>query len=344
MQALYYPDWGKLEIRDVPRPILADGEVLIRVSDCGICGSELDTFRAQSPRRMPPLIMGHEFCGWVEEVRNTHNRWADGSRVISHALVHCGNCAACLRGDTNLCLHRQVFGMQRPGAFAEYVAVPERVLIPWAEGVPSSTAVFAEPLSNGINAMRQGPTARRSRVIVIGAVPIGLMCLVAAKRLHHSTVVVADRIPERLEAARMLGADLTVNVLHQSLADEIHKYWSGDGAEFVVDAVGSAETKPLSVELAEPGGMIVWVGLHEDLIHLSSYDLTLGQKCVSGTYSGSMSDFRQAAELLSSDNFDTSWATRYPLEDGETAFRDMLLSRGSNIKAILQFGGNTSSL
>jgi threonine dehydrogenase-like Zn-dependent dehydrogenase len=343
MKALYYPWWGKLEVRDVPKPTLADGEVLVRVSACGICGSELETFQTESRRRMPPLIMGHEFCGQVEEVQGAQDNRLKGRRVIAHALVHCGECSPCLRGDTNLCVRRQVLGMHRPGSFAEYVAVPERILIPWPEGVPAAAAVFAEPLANGINAMRQGPTARRSRVIIIGAGPIGLMCLFAAKRLHHSTVVVSDLIQQRLDAARILGADMTVNVPRQNLLDETQKYWSGGGAEFVIDAVGSSETKLLSLELVEPGGMVVWVGLHEDLIHLNSYALTLGQKCVAGSYSGSLSDFRQAALLLSSDDFDICWATQYPLEQGETAFRDMLVGKGNKIKAILNINGGLPS-
>ena len=257
--------------------------------------------------------------------------------MIAHALVHCGQCSACLRGDTNLCIRRQVFGMHRPGAFAEYVAVPERVLIPWPEGLPATTAVFTEPLANGINAMRQGPMARRSRVIVIGAGPIGLMCLFAAKRVHQSSVVISDRIPERLDTARMLGADLTVNAWHQNLPSEARIFWGGEQAELVVDAVGSAQTKLLSLDLVEPGGTVVWVGLHEDLIQLNSFALTLGQKCVSGSYSGSVSDLRHAAELLAAGDFETSWATRYPLEEGEVGFRDMLEGKGNKIKAILHF-------
>ncbi len=337
MKALYYPAWGKLEIRDVPTPALGDGEVLVRVANCGICGSELETFREASKRRTPPLIMGHEFCGQIEEAPSAQAGWLKGRQVIAHALVHCGECSACLRGDTNLCFRRQVLGMNRPGAFAEYVAVPERILIPWPEGVPAAAAVFTEPLANGINAMRQGANARRSRVVVIGAGPIGLMCLFAAKRLYQSNVVISDRIPERLEAARMLGADLTVHALRQNLASETLKYWDGERAEFVIDAVGSAETKLLSLDLVEPGGMVVWVGLHEDRIELNSYALTLGQKSVSGTYSGSMDDLRRSAQLLAAGDFDTSWVTKYPLEEGEAGFRDMLRGEGNKIKAILQF-------
>ena len=337
MKALYYPAWGKLEVRDVPRPSLADGEVLVRVSDCGVCGSELETFRTHNTRRTPPLIMGHEFCGYVEKTENGRGNWAEGSRVIAHALIHCDQCVACLRGDTNLCVHRQVFGMNRSGAFAEYVAVPERVLIPWAEDTPGTTAVFTEPLANGINAMHRGPASRKSRVVVIGAGPIGLMCVFAAKQLHKSTVVVSDLIPERLNAAHLVGADLTVNAEQQNLAREVRRYWCGDQAEFVVDAVGSAETKSLSLELVEPGGMAVWLGLHEDRIALDSYTLTLDQKCVSGCYSGSLNDFKQAAQLLASGALDTSWVKKYPLDHGEIGFREMLLGKGNNIKAILRF-------
>ena len=117
--ALYYPAWGVLDVRDVPIPTLLEGEVLVRVSSCGICGLELETFRNASRRRTPPLIIGHEFCGQVEEVHCMHADGLKGRPVIAHALVHCGECSACLRGDTNLCLPRQVLGMDRQGPCAE---------------------------------------------------------------------------------------------------------------------------------------------------------------------------------------------------------------------------------
>lgn len=343
MKALFYPEWGKLDIQEIARPVPKNDEVLIRVSRCGICGSELDTFRTRSPRRQPPLIMGHEFCGWIEDAGNNQSRWREGQPVIAHALVHCGQCPACLRGDTNLCIHRQVFGMQRPGAFAEYVAVPERVLVPWNHDLPADTAVFAEPLANGINALRQGGSARRSRVVVIGAGPIGLMCLFAAKKLYQSEVIVADRILERVQAARLLGADLAVHVPAQNLAEAMNAHWNGAAAEYVIDAVGSSETKKNSIDLAEPGATIVWVGMHDDIIHFSSYGLTLHQKTLAGTYSGSMRDLQHAVQLLNTEHLDTSWATRFPLEEGETAFQAMLRPTRGSIKAILELHNGTSS-
>ena len=334
MKALYYPSWGKLEVEDVPRPAPGDDELLVRVSHCGICGSELETFRSRSPRRMPPLIMGHEFCGWVENPGNSQNRWREGTPVIAHALVHCGQCSPCTRGDTNLCIYRQVFGIQRPGAFAEYIAVPERILLAWPVNLSAVNAIFAEPLANGVNAMRQGVAGRKSRIVVIGAGPLGLMCLYAAKQLHHSSVIIADRVPERLAVARTLGADLTVNVQEQNLDSEVRAYWNGKIGEHVIDAVGASETKRLSVDLTEPGGTSVWVGLHEDLIEFNSYPLTLHQKVICGTYSGSMNDFQIAVQLLKDQPFDTSWVSHFPLDQGHAAFNTMLQGEGS-IKAIL---------
>lgn len=342
MKALYYPDWGKLEIADLPRPRLAKGEVLVRVSNCGVCGSELETFRSHSPRRAPPLVMGHEFCGYIEEAPGKKSSWSEGERVIAHAVVHCGACAACRRGDTNLCLSRQVFGMHRPGGFAEFVAVPQRVLIPWPEGLSATAAVLTEPLANGINAMRQAPTARKSRVFVIGAGPIGLMCVVAAKRLYGSSVIVSDLIPDRLLVAQLVGADKTISAASQNFAEEVREYWSGNAVEFVIDAVGSAATKRLSLDLVEPGGGVVWVGLHEDRMEISSYPLTLGQKTIAGSYSGSFDDLRQAAQLLSIAALDTSWISQYALEDAEVGFRDMLLGKADKIKAVVRMNGHVS--
>jgi threonine dehydrogenase-like Zn-dependent dehydrogenase len=337
MKALHYPTWGSLEFRDLAVPPIGEGEVLLRVFNCGICGSELETFKNSSQRRTPPLIMGHEFCGVVEQVQGENHHSLLGRRVLCHAVVHCGRCTACRRGDTNLCTRRQVFGMHRPGGFAEYVAVPERVLLLWPENLPDDSAVFTEPLANGINAMRQGGAARRSRIVIIGAGPIGLMCLFAARRLHQSSVIVSDRVSMRLDVARLLGAEQTVNPLEQDLDAESRKHWGGERAEFVIDAVGSAETKQLAIDLVEPGGTVVWVGLHEDAISLNSYPITLEQKCVAGSYSGSLNDLRLAAQILSEGTLDTTWVSRYPVEQGETGFRELLRSDAGKIKVVLQF-------
>jgi len=337
MKALYYPAWGKLEMRQLGMPSPGPDDALVRVLSCGICGSELETFKSESGRRTPPLVMGHEFCGVVESVSGDAPPVQPGQRVICHAVVHCGACSFCLRGATNLCLRRQVFGMHRPGAFAEFVAVPKRVLIPWPAGLAQDAAVFAEPLANGINAMRQGSNPDRSRVVVIGAGPIGLMCLFAATRLYQSSVIVSDLLPDRLRAAVILGAACTVNPQTQDLQTACRELWNGERAVYVIDAVGSAMTKRIAMDLVEPGGTVVWVGLHEDAVSLKSYNVTLGQRCIAGSYSGSLDDMRLAVEILSEGSLDTSWVTHCPIERAEQAFRELLRPNARMVKVVLDF-------
>ena len=334
MTALLYPDWDTLEVTDLPRPEAGPGEVLVRVAACGICGSEFETFAARSARRTPPLVMGHEFCGTVEALGSDVQDVAVGDRVVSNALVPCGACVRCRRGDANLCAERQIFGMHRPGAFAEFVAVPARVLLRWPDGVPAEAACLAEPLANGVH-VAEIVRRRAPRVaVVIGAGPIGLMVQQALQVLLGTSVVVTDLVPERLEAARRLGAVQTA--LPGDVATAVEALTDGEGADVVIDAVGSAATKRQSLDLCRPGGAAVWIGLHGDTMSLDSYGVTLPEKTIYGTYAAHLSDLQQALDLMASGKVDvTSWVHTFPLSDGDGAFRRMLAAEGGDVKAVL---------
>src|ERR1700754_1483087 len=192
MKTLLYPEYQHLEIVDQPRPRPGDGEVLLRVAACGICGSELEAFKHQSPRRVPPLIMGHEFCGVVEEIGPNAGSFARGTRVVSHSLVNCDECVRCARGDTHLCARRQIFGMNRGGAFAEYVTAPERCLVVWPESLAAEAAAVAEPLANGVHIVGLARRFTPNLVVIIGAGPIGLLCQQAFQHLTSADTIVAD--------------------------------------------------------------------------------------------------------------------------------------------------------
>src|SRR5687768_15805835 len=192
MRTLLYPDWDRVEVADQPRPSPAGDEVILRVAACGLCGSELEAFKSHSPRRTPPLILGHEFCGVVEEVGASVSGVRAGQKVVSNSLVPCGACVRCRRGDSHLCAGRQIFGMNRQGAFAEFVNVPARCLIPWPDALPPEAACLAEPLANGVHVAGLVAHLKPKTVLVIGAGPIGLMCLGAARALLGADVFVTD--------------------------------------------------------------------------------------------------------------------------------------------------------
>jgi len=332
----------------MPVPEVAAGEVLVRVHACGICGSELETFKGRSERRTPPLVMGHEYCGEIASVGGGVSGWKVGDRVVGNSVVPCGQCIRCGRGDTHLCAKRQVFGMHRAGAFAEYVNVPARILMPWPDGVPAEMACLAEPLGNGVHVTELVRLLRPQKVVVIGAGPIGLMCQIAMQELLGAQVMVTDLDKSRESVARGLGA---VNLPHPlplptqqvqmppppappplpqqrgdiNTTEHLNKWTEGEGADVVIDAVGAAATKRQSLEWVRPGGAAVWIGLHGNEMQLETYGITLPEKFVYGTYAAKIDDLRVALDLMAAGKVETaSWVSVYPLSKGVEAFHDAM--------------------
>lgn len=336
MQALYYPAFDQLEIRDVEDVAPKPDEVKLKVAACGICGSELESVKNHSPRRPPPLVMGHEFCGEIAELGSAVTGWTKGARVVSNSLVPCGKCVRCERGDTHLCASRQIFGMHRPGAFAEYVNVPARCLIPWPENLPAEAAALAEPMANGIHVVRVSKHLPAATALVIGAGPIGLFCQQALQVLRGAKVYVADLSPERLAVAKKLGAVRVINPREEDVTKIIMEATGGEGVDLSVDAVGGAITKKTSLDAIRPGGATVWIGLHENAVTLDTYNITLPEKQVLGTYAASIEELQQALDLMAAGKVDAlTWVKRFSLEDGVTAFRRMLAAKGDDIKAVV---------
>lgn len=327
MRTIYYPEFDTLEHIERPDPQVKDGEVLLEVRACAICGSELETYKTRSVRRTPPLIMGHEFCGI---------RTDTGEPVVCNAVVPCGRCPTCARGDTHLCPSRQVFGMHRAGAFAEWVAVPERALTPWPEELPAEAACLAEPLANGVHGVGLTAAWRPKTVLIFGAGPIGLMAQQAFQAMTGARTIVCDRLPERLAVASANGAERVLVADKDDPVSAARDMSQGLGVDVVIDAVGAGITKRQALEALRPGGAAVWLGLHEDEMQLNSYAITLTEKAVFGTYSARLDELATALELMRSGQVDvTSWPQIFSLADGVEAFHRMLAARGSDIKAIL---------
>ncbi len=336
MRALFYPAFDRLEIAEVPPAPLRPDEVRLKVAACGICGSELETFKHRSPRRTPPLVMGHEFCGVIAEAGADVRDWSVGARVVSNSLVPCGRCVRCRRGDTHLCAERQIFGMHRPGAFAEFVNVPARCLIPWPENLPAEAAALAEPMANGIHVVRLTQDRPAATALVIGAGPIGLFCQQALQVLRGSRVIVADLSPERLAVARKLGAARVVNPREEDVVKVLQAETGGEGADLTVDAVGGAITKRAALEALRPGGASVWIGLHENTVTVDTYNITLPERVVFGTYAATIAELREALDLMAAGRVDAlSWVQRFPLADGVAAFNRMLAAKGADLKAVI---------
>jgi L-iditol 2-dehydrogenase len=226
--------------------------------------------------------------------------------------------------------------MHRPGAFAEYVNVPARCLIPWPDNVPAEAAALAEPMANGVHVVHVSRHLNADTVLVMGAGPIGLFCQQALQVLRGSKVYVADLSNERLEVAKKLGAVRVINPREEDVVKVMKEATGGEGADLSVDAVGAGITKRTAVDAIRPGGGSVWIGLHEDEMTFNSYGLTLPEKQVFGSYAATIDELQHALNLMSEGKVDAeSWIQRFSLEDGVEAFQRMLAAKGNDIKAVV---------
>lgn len=338
MKALYYPAYSELVLADLPLPAYQPNEVLVQVKACGICGSELETFKSKSLRRIPPLIMGHEFCGIINSLGSGVRGFAKNDAVVSNSIVSCGRCESCRDGKTNLCNQRQVFGMHRNGAFGMYVNVPATSLINMPHGVDHRHACITEPLANGVHLVKLTQHISIKNVMVIGAGPIGLMAQQAFSALRNANTIVADIRDERIQVAKAIGATGVVNPLKENITDAISIITGGAAPDIVIDAVGTPDTNKLALDLVKPGGAIVIIGLYNNSKSLLSYDIVLSEKTVMGSYAATQQDMKEALVLIAAGKVDvSSWVHYYSIEKGREAFFDMMEAKGDHIKSVIVF-------
>jgi len=180
MKALLLSEYRQLAIADLPRPVPDRDEVLVRVAACGICGSDVHGYDGASGRRIPPIVMGHEAAGVIAALGSGVQNFQEGDRVTFDSTVYCGRCASCVRGDINLCDRRQVLGVscgdyRRNGAFADFVAVPARILYRLPQNLSFNEAALLEAVSVALHAVSLAPLKPESTALVVGAGTIGLL-------------------------------------------------------------------------------------------------------------------------------------------------------------------------
>lgn len=196
-----------LVVTEVPDPVAGDGEVVVAVDACGICGSDLHT---ADHLPLPGLVMGHEFCGTVAEAAASSG-WHRGDRVVSLSLATCGRCEACTSGRIRKCVAAQMVGFDRPGAFAEYVAVPAGSLLALPDGLDHRHGALVEPLAVARHAVERAGVVPGDQVAVLGAGPVGLAVVAWLVHLGAGGIVVSDPAPGRRRAALAMGATAVVD-------------------------------------------------------------------------------------------------------------------------------------
>ncbi|GGM68611.1 galactitol-1-phosphate 5-dehydrogenase [Thermogymnomonas acidicola] len=327
-RSLVWTDIGKMEVRGLETPPLRDGWVRVRSEFCGICGSELSAFLGQNELRRPPSVMGHEFAGEVVEVSGSVDRSLVGQKVAVNPLVSCGKCRYCRSGLRNLCIEREIIGVNYPGGFAETVDVPAYSVYRVRDTLNGS---FSEPLATALRAVRKSGIEPGDRVLIIGAGTIGLFALELARKAGADIVAVVEKNAKRAMIAREWGADLSLPP--EALQDR--------DFDVAIDAVGFSSTRRMAVERVRRGGTVVFLGLHEPKAEVNGNSIVRDEVSISGSFCYSDEDFSRAVDMINRGTVlrESSWYRVEALENGQDAFRRMLAEDADVSKTVLRVEG-----
>lgn len=330
MKALLLEAYGRLSIAEMDLPAVGADEGLVRVRACGICGSDIHGYTGITGRRIPPLVMGHEAAGVIERIGSGVTGFAPGDRVTFDSTVYCGGCEFCRRGDVNLCDARNVLGVscadyRRHGAFAEFVAVPARILHKLPDTLSFEHAAMVEPLAVAVHAVDRRRPAPSDRVVVIGCGMIGLLTIQVLRARGCGFIVAADLLADRREHAMRMGAARVV-----ADVSELPE------ADHVFEVVGYPETVAAAIRCVRKGGVVTLVGNLTPEVVLPLQAVVSRQITLLGTCA-SCGEYPEALELLASRKVDVAplISAVAPLAGGQSWFDRLHRADEGLMKVIL---------
>jgi L-iditol 2-dehydrogenase len=341
VKALTLKEYNRFALEDAPTPSLRPDSVLVAVKACGICGSDVHGMDGSTGRRQPPIIMGHEAAGVVVQRGAEVEDWEDGARVTFDSTIYCGSCEFCRQGLINLCDQRRVLGVscdeyRQNGAFAEYVAVPQRVLYRLPDAMRFEHAALTEPLSIAFHAVRRAGVNASDSAVVVGVGLIGLLLVQTLRRAGCTRILAVDVAPEKLALAKKLGATTAVVSSPKALR-EILDWTDGRGADTVFEAVGITATVDLAVRSARKGGSVTLVGNVAPVVEFPLQACVTRELTVYGSC-GSCGEYPACLEALAKGEIQAAplLSAIAPLEEGPQWFQRLYRKEPGLFKVILQ--------
>lgn len=271
---------GVIEFRETPRPIAAEGQVLVRIMRIGICGSDIHVYHGKHPFTRYPVTQGHEVSGRIEAVGSGVEGLLVGQKVTIEPQVCCGHCYPCTHGKYNLCEELKVMGFQTTGTASEYFTVDAAKVTPLPETMSYDEGAMIEPLAVTVHAAKRFPELKGARVAILGCGPIGILLMQSCKALGAASVLVTDISDYRLSVARSVGADYVVNTGETDMEQALRDAFGSDKADVIYDCAGSDITMGQAIRCARKGSTIVLVAVFSklasvDLAVLNDHELEL---------------------------------------------------------------------
>jgi len=322
-----------LRVEDVDVPGVGIGEVLVKIKAATTCGTDVKIYQRGYVEKIIklPTIFGHEWAGEVVEVGEDLDWPKKGMRVRAGNSAPCLHCNMCQKGKYNLCENM----IWLWGAYAEYIKIPARTVLVNMQEIPSHVsfeeAAITEPLACVLHGVEEANVKLGDTVAIIGAGPIGLLHLLTVKKMGAEKIVMIDLVDERLNVAKELGADETINAGKENSVEKVQQLTGGYGADIVIEAIGSPVTWEQALRLARKGGTILEFGgcPPRTEIKLNTEMLHYGELTVLGTFHTTPLHFRKALNLISSRTVDVRplVTKRMRLEDIKQAFEILSTSK-----------------
>ena len=331
-------------LTDVPMPELGPSDVLIRVEKAGLCGTDhhIYTWDTWAQHRIkPPLVVGHEFMGTVAGVGDAVRSIRVGERVSAEGHIADLTCLLCRTGQAHICERVKIVGVDRDGAFAEYVAIPEYNVWRLDPAIADEVAAIFDPLGNAVHTVMSAGVSVKS-VVITGVGSIGLMAIPVAKAAGATAVFAVDVNPAKLEIARRLGADAAFLATQDDLVGEIKRRTRGDGADVLLEMSGSGAAIDLGLRTLRNGGTAAMLGIPPDNVNLNLAERIIFKGLtVLGINGRRMFEtWYQTEALVKSGRVDPRSIITHvlPYTEFDRAFE--LMEKGEAVKIVLDFKGD----
>ncbi len=338
MKAVRIIEPFKVECIDVPKPEPKEGQALLKIMAAGICGSDIGAFRGTNNLVSYPRIIGHELSAVIESIPADNPKGLKpGDKVVAEPYMFCGDCYPCRIGRTNCCTHMQTLGVHRDGGMCEYFCHPANMLVKIPDGMTWEQAAMAEPLTISLHGIHRGGLKEGEFCAVIGAGPIGLAAAMAAQA-YKAHAILIDIVQERLDYAKKVGIEYTINSAKENPTERIAEITGGDMAQLVVECSGANAQIRAALDYASHAGRITLTGwpkketsLPTDLITKKELDIRGGRN--------SAHEFEEALELIHSKRVDMEKLLTkvVTVEEAPAAIIDIEKNPGNYMKVIVKF-------
>jgi 2-desacetyl-2-hydroxyethyl bacteriochlorophyllide A dehydrogenase len=337
MKAIQITKPYEIGIIEKEKPVAKEGEALLRVLYCGICGADVASFTGNQPFTTYPRIPGHEFSAQIVSVPENGKGFKAGDIITCNPYFNCGECYACKRGIVNACHDNQTMGVQRDGSFQEYITIPVERLID-GKGLNGKQLALIEPFSISAHALSRAEVKKGDNLLIMGAGPIGLFALLRAKSMG-ARVAIADLLESRLNLAKEYGADMIINSKTDDFSVKCKDFTDGQSFDVCVEACGAPETFLACIDEAAHGANIILIGNGKRETTFVHSIILKKELNIFGSRNAFTRDFETLIDLVASGSVDvTKMITDvYDFENAKAAFDLLVNNDGSINKLLIKF-------